>query len=214
MEPYEETIQSWDQVARRYEEVFMDLDLYNDTYDAFCRQVSIQGADILEIGCGPGNITRYLLARRPDFRILGIDAAPAMIERAKANNPGARFLLMDAREISILTAQYEGIVCGFLLPYLSPEDAAQLFRNMGLLLAPGGICYFSVLEGKAADSGYQHSSNGDARMYVHYHEEAQLKDCLFTAGLGLLSAFRKDYADAKGSSSCHLIFIAQKPAVS
>lgn len=40
----------------------MDLDLYNDTYDAFCQAVYKPGARIFEIGCGPGNITRYVLA--------------------------------------------------------------------------------------------------------------------------------------------------------
>ena len=58
----------------------MDLNLYNDTYDRFCEEVNIDKATILDIGCGSGNITKYILNKRPDFRIKGIDTSPNMIE--------------------------------------------------------------------------------------------------------------------------------------
>ncbi len=48
--------------------MFMNLDLYNDSYDTFCDQVKIKNATILEIGCGPENITKYLLKKRLDFK--------------------------------------------------------------------------------------------------------------------------------------------------
>jgi trans-aconitate methyltransferase len=53
---------------------------------------------ILEIGCGPGNLTKYLLSKRPDFDILGIDIAPNMIEFAGKSNPTASFAVMDSRQ--------------------------------------------------------------------------------------------------------------------
>ncbi|MBK8044287.1 MAG: isoprenylcysteine carboxylmethyltransferase family protein [Haliscomenobacter sp.] len=62
MDPYQITLHSWGKVASVYQDYFMDLDLYNDTYDAFCQAVYKPGARIFEIGCGPGNITRYVLA--------------------------------------------------------------------------------------------------------------------------------------------------------
>jgi trans-aconitate methyltransferase len=86
---YKETFDTWNKVARLYQEKFMDLDLYDDTYDTFCDEVNIENATILEIGCGPGNITKYILNKRPDFIIDGIDISPNMIELAKTNNPTA-----------------------------------------------------------------------------------------------------------------------------
>ena len=38
---------------------------------------------IWEIGCGPGNITKYILSKLPDLNIFGIDIAPNRIELAK-----------------------------------------------------------------------------------------------------------------------------------
>ena len=56
MDKYKETFKTWNKVASLYEDKFMDLDLYNNTYDYFCELVK-DNAKILEIGCGPGNIT-------------------------------------------------------------------------------------------------------------------------------------------------------------
>lgn len=83
MDKYLETFETWNNVAKLYENKFMDLDLYNDTYEKFCEILLKKNSKILEIGCGPGNITKYLLAKRPDFDILGTDISPNMIELAK-----------------------------------------------------------------------------------------------------------------------------------
>lgn len=62
MDPYKETFETWNKVASLYQEKFMELKLYNDTYDLICNVVIKNKATILEIGCGSGNITRYLLS--------------------------------------------------------------------------------------------------------------------------------------------------------
>src|SRR5690606_38021251 len=99
MDRYQITFQTWDKVAEVYQDIFMDMALYNNTYDAFCSLIRNPNPRIFEIGCGPGNITRYLLSKRPDFKIEAIDIAPKMIKLAKTNNPQATFRVMDCREI-------------------------------------------------------------------------------------------------------------------
>ena len=116
MDRYKETFETWNKIAALYQDKFMDLDLYNDTYDYICSSLDKANPKILEIGCGPGNITKYLLSKRPDFDVFGIDIAPNMIELAKMNNPTASFAIMDCRQIDELETKYEGIVCGFCYP--------------------------------------------------------------------------------------------------
>lgn len=55
---------------------------------------------IVDLGCGPGQLSRVLRARWPDAAILGIDSSPAMIGRAEAGNtdPNISYLLADAAE--------------------------------------------------------------------------------------------------------------------
>ena len=90
----------WDSLADAYQAKFMDLDLYNDSYNTFCSLLSSPGSKILEIGSGPGNISKYLLSVRSDFQIKGIDASSRMVDLAQQNNPGAEFEIMDCRNIS------------------------------------------------------------------------------------------------------------------
>src|SRR5690349_18694421 len=85
--------------AQIYQHKYMDVSMYHDTLDAFCNSIPKHNAQILEIACGPGNITQYLLQQRPGFNILGTDLAPNMLELARANNPEAKFKEMDGRNI-------------------------------------------------------------------------------------------------------------------
>ncbi len=43
--------------ALQYEEKFMDFDLYHNTFDYFSEALNKHHASVLEIGCGPGNIS-------------------------------------------------------------------------------------------------------------------------------------------------------------
>lgn len=209
MDRYQITFQTWDKVAQKYQDVFMDLDLYNETYDAFCNLVAMPNASIFEIGCGPGNITRYLLAKRPDFKIEAIDVSPNMIELAQKNNPQAHFKVMDAREISSVTKTFDGVVCGFILPYLSREDTAKLIKDCAALLNPGGILYFSAIEGPYEKSGFETGSDLENKLYVYYHPEKYLLELLQANGFELVRLNRIHYP--KGDLvDTHLVFMAWK----
>ena len=182
----------------------MDLDLYDDSYDFFLQKIEKENPQVLEIGCGPGNITRYLLSKRPDVKITGIDVAPNMIQLAKENNPTADFQVMDARYLSLLSGKYDAIICGFCLPYLEKEDAEQLISDCAGLLEPGGVFYLSTIEGPYEKSGFEQGSTGDGS-YVYYYEKEFLGNCLAKAGFGKMNWMEKKY-EKNGGEEVHLIF--------
>jgi 2-polyprenyl-3-methyl-5-hydroxy-6-metoxy-1,4-benzoquinol methylase len=202
---YRTTIQTWDKLAQAYQDRFMDFDLYDDTYDAFCESLK-PGARVLEIGCGPGNITRYLLRKRPDLDILATDVAPSMVERARNNNPTARFQVMDAREIGRLGTQFDGIICGFCIPYLEKTDVVQLIQNCASLLHDNGIFYFSVIENDYARSGFQTDSSGKNKTYVYCYDAHFLQEQLINNGFEITQLYRKIYLQ----KDIHLIGICHK----
>src|SRR5690349_5613480 len=115
--------------ADKYQDKFMYFDLYNDTFDLFCLSIEKQNAEIIELACGPGNITKYILNKRPEFKILGTDLSPNMIKLAEINNPTAEFQLMDCRDIGKLNKKYDAILCGFGFPYLSKEEAIKFIKD-------------------------------------------------------------------------------------
>jgi len=209
MDRYQETFETWNKVAKLYEDVFMHLDLYNDTYDIFCELITKENAHVLEIGCGPGNITRYLLEKKPDLLINGIDISPNMISLAEKNNPSANFKVMDCRNIDQLTNKVDAIMCGFCLPYLSETDNLKFLMDCSKLLLQEGTIYLSFVEGEYSLSGYQTGSSGD-RTYFYYHSVEDIISELNANNIKLIQLFKKDYVKRDGSAEIHSILIARK----
>ncbi|MBC7535726.1 MAG: class I SAM-dependent methyltransferase [Ferruginibacter sp.] len=209
MDTYKETFETWNKLAHLYKEKFMDLDLYDDTYDAFCNHLQVQKPAILEIGCGPGNITRYLLNTRPDLRMEGIDISPNMIAIAKANNPTADFKVMDCREIDKLQRKFDGIVCGFCLPYLSASDSSKMLKDCATLLNSNGTLYISFVEGNCQDSGFKAGSTGD-RTYFYSQTLSWLTNELKNNNFKITKLFNKHYNNTSGTPEVHTILIASK----
>lgn len=52
-------------------------------------------ADVVDLGCGPGNLTGLLAERWPDARVRGLDSSAEMI--ARADDPRIRFEVADLR---------------------------------------------------------------------------------------------------------------------
>ena len=206
---YTETFKTWNKVALLYQDKFMDLDLYNDTYDFICNSITKDKAKLLEIGCGPGNITRYLLSKRPDFDIFGIDIAPNMIELAKNNNPTASFGIMDSRYIDEIKSKYDGIICGFCLPYLSQKDSRKLIADCYNLLNENGLIYISFVEGDPGKSDFQTGSSGD-RTYFYFYNLDDLTKQLQKNNFEKIKVFKVEYKKDENEFDTHTILTANK----
>lgn len=210
---YSITIAMWDRVAQQYEDIFMDMDLYNASYDVFCNAVKVSSAKILEVGCGPGNIARYMLSRRPDFKLYLTDVSPNMLQLARKNIPDAAFVLLDARNIYQLNEKYDGIVCGFCIPYLSMKDVQRFFSNISRLLNDESIFYFSLIEGDHSRSGFEYSSDGKNKSFVYYYDEKFIRDELDKNQLDILDFQKIKYTKANSEEMHQLIFTVKKNSV-
>ena len=208
MDDGQKAAEVFDRNAQAYEDKYMDTSLYHDTFDLFCDKIPVQNANILEIACGPGNITKYLLLKRPDFKIFGIDLAPKMIALARINNPSAEYALMDCREISKIDKKYDGIMCGFCLPYLSRAEAIQLISDASNLLTAHGILYLSTMEDDHSKSGLQQSGSGD-EVYVNYHQEDYLTSALTSNGFDIICVQFKDFRNGNATAT-DLVIISAK----
>ncbi|PKV51027.1 methyltransferase family protein [Aquimarina sp. MAR_2010_214] len=209
MDKYQETFATWNKIAQIYEDKFMNLDLYNDTYDIFCELISKNNPYILEIGCGPGNITRYLLTKNPNYKIKAIDNSAHMIELARKNNVSAEVLLMDSREIHTISQKFDAIICGFCIPYLSKSDCFKMIADCNKLLNNSGVFYISFVTGNYKDSGYVSGSSGD-RMYFYYHDLESIEKELTANSFQRKQLLHKNYPKTDGTEEIHTILIAEK----
>lgn len=207
----QKTIATYNKAAKKYQDKFMTLDLYNDVLDKFCNAFSKKNASIFEIATGPGNVTKYLLNQKPDFNIFGIDLAENMIDLAKKNNPKANFKVMDCKDINTIHQKFDGIMCSFCMPYLSKEEVQKLIADASNLLHPSGLFYISTMEDDYDKSGFETTSfAGDDIVYIYYHQASYLNECLKKSGFTIVETQRKDYPEANGTITTDLIIIAQK----
>lgn len=208
MDPYQETIKTWNKLAEEYRDRFMDFDFYHGSYDALCSLLPV-GARVLELGCGPGVIAKYLLKKRPDLNLLITDGAPNMIKVAKKEVPEAETLVLDVRNLDPLTEQFDAVIAGFLIPYLSLDDLVELIKKLGGRLRSHGWLYVSFVPGDSADSGFISGSSGD-RTHFYFHSEETLRNILNNHNFTFKKEWRIPYAKNDGTQETHSIIIAKK----
>ncbi|NVO19958.1 MAG: methyltransferase domain-containing protein [Bacteroidetes bacterium] len=103
--------------------------------------------NILEIGCGEGNIC-YQMARY-GHKVTGIDISDATIKSATqkfGDTPGLTFRVEDAEQLKMAANdKYDVIVCSEILEHL--YEPAKLVANFENLLHPEGIAIVTVPNG-------------------------------------------------------------------
>ena len=208
MDKEKETFETWNRIASVYEDKFMDMDLYNDSYDHFSHAIAKENARILDAGCGPGNIVKYLFSKNPNYDILGIDMAPNMIELAKQNNPSASFAVMDSRDIGKLESTFDGIIAGFCLPYLSQAESQEFITHAYNLLNKQGVLYMSFVEGNPKQSDFK--SGGGGRVFFYYHQLDDLKNALNQTGFSEIETTKVPFRTSETKFDIHTILIARK----
>ena len=196
--------------AGEYQDKFMDVGLYSESLDFFCKNLK-QNSSVLELACGPGNITKYLLDKRSDLKILGTDLAPRMLALAKQNNPTAEFKILDCRNISVFEKKSDAIMCGFCFPYLNKDEASKLISDASRPLKPNGIIYISTMEDDYAASGFKRGSSGD-EIFMHYYAAADLTAMLGKNNFKILELQRVESVAPDGARVIDLIILAEKLA--
>lgn len=187
----------------------MEFALYTQTYDCLISHLTPQSR-LLDIACGPGNISRYLNAKEPKLSVFGIDLAPQMITLAKQNMPTGHFEVMDSRHLAELIARnidpFNIIACGFGLPYLSKADLIAFFKHIRSLITLNGIVYLSTMEDEDSRSGLQTGRSGDS-VYVHYHQYDFIEQQLLTNGFQILEVRRQQFPTTAGDIPTTDLFI-------
>jgi len=99
------------------------------------------GKDILEIGCGKGEMTAALAARSRSCT--GIDISQVILEDA-IGAPNVRYLVMDAVSLDLPDESFDVAVSSQLVEHLHPDDAIKHFREVNRVLRSGGRYVFNT----------------------------------------------------------------------
>ena len=204
----QKAVNLFNKLADSYQQCFFSVDHYKESLEVFLSRLAADSS-VLDVACGPGNISRFLLDRKPGLKLLGIDLAPNMIDLARINNPTARFLVYDALQIDGLDSDFDAVVIGFLFPYLPIEQVELLLLKAYEKLAPNGIIYLSTMEDLYENSRPKASSTGEELM-MHYYEADFLIRLMEQIGFQVLSKHTQPFAVSETETDTDLIIIAQK----
>lgn len=117
--------------------------------DAFERELGfrVEGALVVEIGCGVGRLTRVLAARCE--RVVAVDVSGEMLARARAEHPGlsnVEWVLGDGASLSAVgDGAADGVLSHVVFQHLpDPRITLGYVAEMGRVLRPGGWAAFGV----------------------------------------------------------------------
>ncbi len=209
MDHSQQAVAVFNRLANKYQDKFMDVSLYAPALERFCTALPGAAPQVLELGCGPGNISAWVLRQQPAIRLYGTDLSENMVALAQQNNPTARFAVMDCRDVHQLEQQYDGIIASFVLPYLNYEEARKVVADCAALLEEGGVLYISTVEDNYAASGPLQGSTGDW-VIMHYYLQDDLQTFFDENGLDLLEAFKFHAVMGKGKEIVELVLVAKK----
>ncbi len=97
------------------------------------------GADVVDIGCGPGDLAR-VLARRVG-RVTGVDPSPQMIDYANARSrdmANCRFELGTAQALPLPDASVDLVTSTFAMHHIPAAHRGDAVAQMFRVLRPGG----------------------------------------------------------------------------
>jgi trans-aconitate methyltransferase len=91
------------------------------------------GERILDLGCGPGQLTKKIAESGAD--VMGLDASPEMIGQARQNYPELRFVLRDAAAMQFEN-EFDAVFSNAALHWML--DPAAVVRGVARALRTGG----------------------------------------------------------------------------
>lgn len=154
---------------------------------------ALPGPQVLDLGCGTGAPLAIWLAAR-GLQITGVDGAPAMLARFRANLPGAATARADMRRLA-LGRRFDGILCWNALFHLTPRGQLATLARIAAHAAPRAALMFT--SGPEAGERWGRAAGGEV-----YH--ASLSPGGYRAALNRLGfqvlRFTPEDPDCRGHS--------------
>ena len=97
----------------------------------------VEGARLLELGCGAGIPDTRLLAER--FRVIGVDISREQVRRARANVLNAEFIRADFTKLELKVASLDAVAAFCSFNHVPRELLAGMFKRIHSWLVPNGL---------------------------------------------------------------------------
>jgi trans-aconitate 2-methyltransferase len=145
-------------------------------------------AEVVDLGCGPGNLTGLLAERWPEAHVVGLDSSPEMIEKARQLGQPVDYAVADLRDWRP-AAPVDVLVSNATLQWVPGH--LELLPALAGAVAPGGWFAFQVPGNFEEPSHTLRAELAAAPAYAAYtagvatpssHDPAVYYDALAAAG--------------------------------
>ncbi len=138
--------QAYSSVAGLYIELFgSSAQVHADDLAFIERHLAIRPGTVLDLGCGPGHITRHLRSTGVEAR--GVDRVPEFIEHARAADPDGDYRLGSLEDLDVEDHSVAGILAWFSLIHLPPDRLDGVLAAFRRAIAPAGVLVIGVFDG-------------------------------------------------------------------
>ena len=137
----------FDVIAARYDDFTrlfsfgMDQRWKAALVDAAVASAPADAATVLDLACGTGDLAMAMATRLPRAQVTGLDAAPRMIDAARARNaaaaPRVQFAVGDAMRLDAADASVDVLIAGYC--YRNVPDWRAALREAARVVRPGGV---------------------------------------------------------------------------
>ncbi len=106
------------------------------------------GARVLDLGCGPGQDTRYLASR--GFQPVGFDAVRPFLEWARVRHRETRLVQGDIIELPFRPHAFTAAWAAASLIHLPKRDVRRALTELRAIMTPGGRLAATFVHGTAS----------------------------------------------------------------
>jgi ubiquinone/menaquinone biosynthesis C-methylase UbiE len=142
MEPFDASVvrAAYDAVAADYADAFGDdllrLPLDREVLDDFARRMTRRGGPVLEVGCGPAQVSQYLANK--SLRVVATDLSPEMLRVARQRTGITCLACADMRSLPFGVGSFAGIVAFYSIHHLPRTALRSVLAEINRILEPGG----------------------------------------------------------------------------
>ncbi|MDT7746161.1 MAG: hypothetical protein QOE59_5239 [Actinomycetota bacterium] len=91
---------------------------------------------LLDVGCGPGGLTRELVARAGTANVAAIDPSSPFVEACRERNPGVDARTGVAEDLPYAAGEFDAALASLVVGFMS--DPARGLAEMARVTKPGG----------------------------------------------------------------------------
>jgi SAM-dependent methyltransferase len=116
---------------------------YEKWLDRWSEPLRLRKGRALDIGCGPGFDTSFLLGL--GLEVTALDLSKAAIAISQDKNPAATHLVADMRHLDrVVSGEFSVVVANLSLHYLNRADTEAVFATISRFISAGGFFAFRV----------------------------------------------------------------------